>query len=86
MALRVEGASYDICNPVAENQSYLCIQNETNKSTKICLIITTISTNIAPAKTRTTSTTTNIATATNTSITTKGTSITTSTTNRPRKH
>lgn len=32
------GAS-DICNSVAETQSYLCIQKRTNKNTKICLKI-----------------------------------------------
>lgn len=38
----IRNGANDICNPVAKNQSYLCIQKRTNKNTKICLKITII--------------------------------------------
>lgn len=41
----IRNVANDICNPVAENQSYLCIQKRTNKNAKICLKIIIITEN-----------------------------------------
>jgi len=35
----IRNGADNICNSVAETQSYLCIQKRTNKNTKICLKI-----------------------------------------------